>query len=460
MERSYPPEDADERRALVKRIVASSCFVRSNRLSEFLKYVYTLAEKNRFEDIHEQGIGSAVFGRMRDYDPGVDSIVRSHATRLRHRLKEYFEQEGSNEPLTLTIPRGSYIPSFEPRSVWVEAMETSRSPSSPAPKETSSEASASAFEEEGMLLPDPPGSLPKTLEIEIPAPKTPQWVKVALLVAGAVICSLTILILFPMPFALRPGADLASHNPLWRQFVAGPATKTTVVSADSGLVMFQHLTGRAVPLNSYLSGDYLKDTSSQSVPEEVVRKLGTRRYTPEVDLAILDRITRIFDERRDRLSVRYARDLRIEDLKHGNTILLGSTESNPWVQLFEPSMNFHFESDLLHDKARMLNRHPLPGEAAYYDSTPQDPMPTIYGVVSYRPNLQGSGRVLILEGQTMAGTQTAADFVFDESYLLPFLKKITRKDGSIRYFELLLRSKSFGGQNSHIELVAYRVIAE
>lgn len=54
-------------------------------------------------------------------------------------------------------------------------------------------------------------------------------------------------------------------------------------------------------------------------------------------------------------------------------------------------MNFLFQDDLLHDKAQMLNRHPHPGEALHYDSTPQDSTPTIYGVVAYRPNLQTSG---------------------------------------------------------------------
>ena len=57
----------------------------------------------------------------------------------------------------------------------------------------------------------------------------------------------------------------------------------------------------------------------------------------------------------------------------------------------------------------------------------------------------------------MAGTQTAADFVFDDSHFLPFLNKIKGADGTIPYFELLLRSSSFGGQSSRIEMVAFRV---
>jgi len=118
---------------------------------------------------------------------------------------------------------------------------------------------------------------------------------------------------------------------------------------------------------------------------------------------------------------------------------------------------FYFEDDLAHDHSQMVNRHPQPGELLHYDSRPDDPAPTIYGVVAYRPNLNGTGKVLILEGQTMAGTQTAIDFVLDNSYLLPFLQKIRQSDGSSPYFEILLRSSSVGGQSSRLETVATRV---
>jgi hypothetical protein len=282
-----------------------------------------------------------------------------------------------------------------------------------------------------------------------------------LILAAALIAFLVAALFVKLPFTSHPQQEeSASQSPLWKEFMANASAKTVVVSADSGLVMYQHLTGQPVTLGSYVSGDYLKNTASPLVSDQIVRKFGTRRYTPAVDLSVLDRVTRIFGSKHDHLSFRYARDLRMEDLKQGNAILLGSSESNPWVQLYEPSLNFHFEDDLLHDKAQMVNRHPQPGEAAHYDSTPQDPTPTIYGVVAYRANLQRSGRVLILEGQTMAGTQTAADFIFDDSYLLPFLKKIRRRGGSLPYFEVLLRSSSFAGQSSHLEVVAYRVEKE
>ena len=57
----------------------------------------------------------------------------------------------------------------------------------------------------------------------------------------------------------------------------------------------------------------------------------------------------------------------------------------------------------------------------------------------------------------MAGTEAAADFVFDEALLLPFLKKIANKDGSIPYFEVLLQPTNMNGSASQLQVLGYRV---
>lgn len=453
--------DPASRRDLVERIVSSSLFLKSQRLSEFLRYVCALAETGNFSDINEQSIGSAVFGRSRDYDPSIDSIVRSHASRLRHRLRDYFEQDGAGEALILTIPRGSYIPKFEWRSTdhlelhrkSVSALANESDGSSNSPFDLPSTSTAVASDEGEHL------DLLVAQGEESSQRRTVVRLKIALAVTAMIAVFLCGVLLWKsMPFvhaSERPRFD--RQHPLWSQFAVPPGASTLVVSSDSGLVMLQHMTTRRVTLSSYVSGEYLKQVSSSTVPESIVRKFGTRRYTPAVDLFVLEKMMRLFGEDNDRPSFRYARDLRLSELKQGNAILLGTAESNPWVQLYEPSMNFYFEDDLANDRSQMMNRHPQPGESLHYDSRPDDPAPTIYGVVAYRPNLNGTGKVLILEGQTMAGTQTAIDFALDDSYLLPFLEKIRRSNGSIPYFEILLRSSSVGGQSSRLETVATRV---
>jgi len=102
-------------RELVGRIVVSPAFARSERLSTLLTYVCDMALTGRESEINEQKIGHAVFGRPRNYDSTIDGIVRTQASRLRQRLELYFQREGADEPMRIVIPRGGYVPIFEPR---------------------------------------------------------------------------------------------------------------------------------------------------------------------------------------------------------------------------------------------------------------------------------------------------------------------------------------------------------
>src|SRR6202041_3127241 len=106
----------DPRSRLVERIVASPSFVRSPRLCNLLTRVCTLSLEGRIGEINEINIGIALFGRPPDYDPSVDGIVRSHASRLRQRLEQYFSEEGAHETVRLLIPKGGYTPLFEERT--------------------------------------------------------------------------------------------------------------------------------------------------------------------------------------------------------------------------------------------------------------------------------------------------------------------------------------------------------
>lgn len=57
----------------------------------------------------------------------------------------------------------------------------------------------------------------------------------------------------------------------------------------------------------------------------------------------------------------------------------------------------------------------------------------------------------------MAGTESAADFVFDDSRLLPFPNSIRKPDGTLPYFEVLLQSNNLNGNTSKSEMIGYRV---
>ena len=115
VESDQQPIPLEQRQALVDRIAASNELRRSARLRAFLLFVWQRSAADPAIVIHEQEIGSAVFGRPEFYDTAVDNIVRVNATELRKRLERYFADEGACEELLLEIQRGSYVPAFRRR---------------------------------------------------------------------------------------------------------------------------------------------------------------------------------------------------------------------------------------------------------------------------------------------------------------------------------------------------------
>lgn len=90
---------------LTNRIIDSKSFGSSSTYSNLLKY---LVECTQSGDVpKETTIGAHLFGSSatEDYD---SAQVRVYIFNLRKKLTKYFENEGSSEPLVLTIPKGSY----------------------------------------------------------------------------------------------------------------------------------------------------------------------------------------------------------------------------------------------------------------------------------------------------------------------------------------------------------------
>src|SRR6476620_3526275 len=96
----------------LERILSSSCFSRSEGLSRLLRFLVERQLEGGGSELKESLIGVEVYGRSPDYDPKLDSTVRSEVARLRARLSKYYSTEGGQDPLVIELPKGRYIPQF------------------------------------------------------------------------------------------------------------------------------------------------------------------------------------------------------------------------------------------------------------------------------------------------------------------------------------------------------------
>ena len=418
-------------RELVIRIIASTSFSRSERLSSFLTYICDMTLKGREAELNEQRIGHAVFGRRRDYDSSIDGIVRTQASRLRQRLDLYFEREGAAEPVRISMPKGRYVPLFQPRHTEEPKLVIATDPAEAAPASIE----PAAGDLKGRVL------------------RMVPW-----LLCGLLACVVALLAYRDRPVPTTEVSKIASH-PLWsRVFTAQQPTLD--VPADSGLVLSHRFDQGNRSLLEYLAGDFRREDAGSSALSPQMKALRAdvinRRYTSIVDLEAAVTLAQLAQSAHSTLLVRYARDLRPNDLKSGNVILMGAFESNPWMELFERSMAFSLRNDYQAHIFSVLNRTPQSGEPAHWDSVAADPQKRVYGVVAFVPNLSGSGNALIVEGTSMAGTEAAWDFVSDDSELLPFLKRIQHADGSIPHFELVLANQNMSSSAVRSTILAWR----
>ncbi|MCE6960786.1 hypothetical protein LAZ40_17305 [Cereibacter sphaeroides] len=99
--------------AELDRILRSPSFQTTDRNRRFLRYVVEETLAGRGERIKAYSIGTSVFGRGDGFDPQQDPIVRIEAGRLRRSLQYHYLTHGTETGLRITIPKGSYMPSFE-----------------------------------------------------------------------------------------------------------------------------------------------------------------------------------------------------------------------------------------------------------------------------------------------------------------------------------------------------------
>lgn len=418
----------EQQRALVQQILASNTFRKSHRLASFLRFICEETERGRAETIHEQHIGVEVFGRAPGYHIGEDSIVRSQARFLRLRLHEYFAGEGKDEPLVLTIPKGSYIPEYQ-----------FRDPEAPAAAEAPV-AAPSALETAVAVGP----------EAELPRRRTGLLRLVLILAVVIVVSALGL-------WRWRASERLAA-TPVQRFWASlfDPHRTTILVPADSSLVLMDEVSGTEIQLSDYMTRRYRNLTPPPGM-EHVWSVLVTSQYTNVADLRMVSALERIPGVDHSKTQIRFARDVSLSELKQNNVVLIGSARANPWVDLFQNAGHFRVGFDVKLQTNLVENRNPGPGEQPQYIENGDVHQHLAYGVAAYLPSLDQQSSSLLIGGTSKAGTEAAAEFLLSPEFDA-FLKKLNVGNGPPPHFEVLLAAQTLNGTSYQRNILSFHLL--
>lgn len=414
---------SDPRWQLLERILLTGPFQKSSRLPALLCYLAEHSIGGRSEELTEQRIGTAVFGKPAGYSPAEDSAVRVHVRQLRLRLHEYFACEGRNETLIVDIPKGSYELIFH------------REHDKPLLPETAysihkDSAHGSTYRIQGIVF----------------------WV--ALVAAAA--CG------FGWYHSSKASRDVRVPWPV--NAVIQNDKQTKIVVSD-GRLMLRLPSRKQFSLEEYLQPEFLGSMMPPKMDENfsrLVKYISDSQITSFADTMVASTFVKLAGSNTNNLVVCTARDLNRRDMEQGNFVFVGGPTSNPWVSLFADKLNFAVVEDGVGGKMYFLNKKPLPGEQSVYEglrytgSGGED-----YATISLLPSNSGQGNVLILQGLREEGTEALGILLADDRdrVALENALKIDERSKKPTYFEALIRARTVAGAPVSISIVATRVLS-
>ncbi len=386
--------------AQVDRVLSSSIFRAAPTLSSVLKFITDRTLQGRTPEISEYTIATQVLGRGAEFDPSVDTIVRTQAYRLRAKLQQYYNGPGADDSLVIDVPKGHYLPIFR-----IERRDE---------------------------VPIQPPLVPAPVA-EPPAAQR-RWVKVVAgvaLVAG-LCCASWLLGAGSARFhpASRP-APSPLVTSFWQGFLG--ADRQPVVSYSNHRFLGT-ARGTLVPLRSGAAADrgaLFPGTASAASPDLQANSgplYFQDDYTGVGEVLAATSLLSVLEYQVERVEVKRSHLVSTFDLQAHNVIMVGSTpDTNPMLGELPSPTKFVRVPPVRKWEGYIRNLSPEPGEASSYQMD-RDPVSgvlrTDYAVVSVLPGIAPGKRILLLGGLTTSGTAAAAASVTEADGIAQLAKKL------------------------------------
>ena len=399
--RASEPEEIGR---LIDQVLTSDPFRSAPNMRTLLQYLW----QHRGQSISEYAIALDALGRPQDFDPRADATVRVQIARLRAKLREFYEGEGTEFPLRLAIPVGCHDLKWEFNSP----------PQAPPPQ--------------------------KGFTIQ------PLYRGVLLGIAATLVIAAAVFMVFQgrllQKSVAAPPLPLARF---WQSFLAGVKSTAVVIPSPT---YFQwperHLFVRDVEISNF------PDWPSSHNLSEMAQKWGPPRlaqtYVGAVDMMAGVRLLQYLETRDQATQLLTSQNFAPDLFEGQNTIFIGMPRTTTYLQDLLEKTNFYLanvEPDLVR------NRRPKPGEAEEYKEASYSPDRRIApAIIIFPPAKPQRTRTLVLMGRSPAVTTLM--LLSEEG--LRLLDEQWAKGGSPDAWELVIEGELDRGTALKVWPVAFR----
>ena len=376
----------------VQRMLQSQHFARAETQRRLLAYLY----EHRHKAVSEYALAIDALGRSSNFDSTTDASVRVHISRLRRKLKDYYQLE-PGEPELLVIPTGTH---------------------------------------QLMVLDHPAGSAEVESVAEPDAPAVANRFNDRVVFA---LGSLVALLAVVMSVLVWKNHDLRTHtqqvpspNAFWSSFLQGSAPNQIILPTPVffGFSGAPTIRLRSTAVNNF--NDMAKDPRFQALAKDMGEPTFEQSYTVTWDtLAAID-MARYLDSvgAKQRVSFDVTRDLSPLVLEQSNVIAVGTHQTLQPLHEYLQAMNF----SLAPAESRVVNAHPLAGEQSTWEvvklSKERELRPSLIALLPGRaPGL----KVLLLQSRDTGALVS----LISSSAGSNSVEDMWRKHGSPQYFEMV-----------------------
>ena len=344
---SICPVPLSETEAGFQALLASPSFRKAPTLRKLLEYLWA----HRDENLSEYAIATDVLNRRPDFDPRTDSCVRVHILRLRQKLREYYETEGSASVVRFSVPPGSL--------------------------RLNTGVVAEAESKGGAVVPAASRSLP-------------LWPAIA---AAAVIFAAV-----GWFFALRRVPAQASIPELpgfWKRVLVNGKPSRLVIQSP----VFLMWPGRDLRIRDIRVNDWSQVAGSPSL-KPLIDQYGSpavsQSYSVAASSLAAATLAQYLAVRGNPVGIASEGQLGLDAFTHENLIFFGFPHTSAWLFRLLESCNFQMEEN----GTGLINRQPAAGEPSMFRESTLSPTRRVRPhVVSLLPGKERGANILLLGGQ-------------------------------------------------------------